>query len=50
MGLLDNINPTSYYWDTSNSTLKTGGYQFVTLDNIINAFMVAYVGEDKLLS
>ena len=50
MGLLDNQNTYNYYTYTSDSSLKTGGYQFVTLDNIINAFMVAYVGENKILS
>jgi hypothetical protein len=27
-----------------------GGYQFVSLDDIINQFMIVYVGEDKILS
>ena len=27
-----------------------GGYQFTTLDNIVNQFMFAYVGEDKIIS
>ena len=27
-----------------------GNYQFTSLDNIINQFMVAYVGEDKIIS
>lgn len=27
-----------------------GGYQFVTLQNIIDQFMVVYVGEDKIIS
>ena len=27
-----------------------GGYQFTSLSNIINAFEVIYVGEDKLIS
>ena len=49
MGLLDNYNTNEYYYDTSESGLKTGGYQFVTLDNIISAFMIAYVGEDKII-
>ena len=28
---------------------QTGQYQFVSLDNIINQFMVVYVGEEKLI-
>jgi len=27
-----------------------GGYQFVSLDDIINQFMIVYVGEDKIIS
>jgi len=45
MGLLDNQSQNSYY--TGNSF---GDYQFVTLDNIINAFMISYVGESKIIS
>ena len=45
MGLLDNQTQYEYY--NSNDF---GNYQFVTLDNIINAFMVAYVGENKIIS
>ena len=26
-----------------------GGYQFTSLDDIINYFMVAYIGEDKMI-
>ena len=44
MGLLDNQTQYDYY--TGNNL---GNYQFVSLDNIINAFMVAYVGEGKLI-
>ena len=29
---------------------QLGNYQFVSLDDIINQFMVAYVGEDKMIS
>tara|TARA_R100000655_G_scaffold29451_5_gene59405 strand:+ start:838 stop:1731 length:894 start_codon:yes stop_codon:yes gene_type:complete len=46
MGLLDNQNQNQYYTSTSGQ----GDYQFITLDNIINAFMVAYVGEGKIIS
>jgi hypothetical protein len=45
MGLLD--NQTQKQWYDSSSK---GDYQFVSLDNIINAFMVAYVGEGKILN
>ena len=51
MGLL---NKSQYdYYNTSSdnySELDLGGYQFVSLDNIINAFMLIYVGEDKIVS
>ena len=47
MGLLDNQTQRAYY--TQNElTGDFGTYQFVTLDNIISAFMIAYVGEDKI--
>lgn len=36
----------NYYTGTSGF----GNYQFVSLSNIIDAFMVVYVGEDKLIS
>ena len=45
MGLLDNQTQYEYY--TGN---LFGNYQFVTLENIINAFMFAYVGEGKLIN
>ena len=45
MGLLDNTTAAEYYQGGN-----AGNYQFVTMDNIISAFMVAYVGEDKLIS
>ena len=41
MGLLDNITEYQYY----NSSTQSGLYQWTTLNNIINAFMVIYVGE-----
>jgi hypothetical protein len=40
-----NQNGASYYYQT----LKAGYYQFTSLDDIINQFMVSYVGEDKLI-
>ena len=35
MGLLDGLNQQTYYTGTTG-----GDYQFVTLEHIINAFMV----------
>tara|TARA_R100001594_G_scaffold143877_2_gene192336 strand:+ start:684 stop:2243 length:1560 start_codon:yes stop_codon:yes gene_type:complete len=46
MGLLDNTTQRLYYDDDSNF----GSYQFVSLEDIINQFMVAYVGEEKIIS
>ena len=48
MGLLDGINQETYYG--SANAANYGNYQFTSLDNIINAFMVVYVGEDKIIS
>jgi hypothetical protein len=45
MGLLDNQTQNNYYTGSSFGT-----YQFVSLENIINAFMYVYVGEGKILS
>ena len=36
--------------EVNKSTNPFGGYQFTSLDNIINQFMFAYVGEDKIIS
>jgi len=47
MGLLTQ-NQEQYY-DASNSA-NYGDYQFVTLENIIKAFMVIHVGEGKIIS
>ena len=47
MGLLDNQTDQQYY-NTSN--LKNyGEYLFVSLENIINQFIIAYVGEDNII-
>ena len=46
MGLY-NGNLFNYYATPSLETL--GGYQFISITDIINNFMVAYVGEDKIL-
>ena len=46
MGLLDGTTQQSYYTTAANY----GNYQFITLDNVIAAFMAVYVGEGKLIS
>jgi hypothetical protein len=46
MGLL--TQNQSQYYNSSNSA-NYGDYQFTSLENIINAFMFAYVGEDKII-
>ena len=45
MGLLDNTTEQAYY-EGGN----LGSYQFTSLDNIIDQFMFAYVGGDKIIS
>ena len=45
MGLLDNQTQNQYY---TGSNL--GNYQFTSLDNIISAFMITYVGESKIIN
>ena len=45
MGLLDNQTQQAYYTGSDFGT-----YQFVTLDHLINCFMIAYVGESKIIS
>ena len=51
MGLLDNQSQYQYYPTAfgGQGGGDVGGYQFVTMENIIAAFMVAYVGEDKII-
>ena len=44
MGLLDTTQQA--YYDGNDF----GNYQFTSLDDIINQFIVAYVGEDKIIS
>jgi len=44
MGLLDSTTSNAYY---SGSDL--GGYQFTSLDNVVDQFMIAYVGEGKII-
>ena len=48
MGLLDGQTQNQYY--NTNNSANWGNYQFTTIENIINAFMVAYVGEGKIIS
>ena len=45
MGLLNGTTQKAYY--TGNNF---GDYQFISLENIINQCIVAYVGEDKIIS
>ena len=45
MGLLDNVTQQEYYQGSD-----FGNYQFTSLDDIINQFIIAYVGEDKVIS
>ena len=45
MGLLDGTTQQAYYTGSDFGT-----YQFTSLENIINAFIVAYVGEDKIIT
>ena len=44
MGLLDSTTQQNYYQGDDH-----GNYQFTSLDDIINQFMVVYVGEDKII-
>ena len=45
MGIL-NQTQNEYYNNSSNF----GNYQFTSLDDIINQFMIAYIGEEKIIS
>lgn len=45
MGLLDGTTQSAYY-DSDD----LGNYQFVSLEDIISGFMIAYVGEGKIVS
>jgi hypothetical protein len=45
MGLLDGATQQQYY--TGNDL---GNYQFTSLEDVINQFLVAYVGEEKIIS
>ena len=54
MGLLDNQTQEQYYLGNDGTQLSNdesyGAYQFITLKDIVNSFIVAYVGEDKIIS
>ena len=43
------LNQTQNAYYGSGNSANYGDYQFVSLDHIINGFMVAYVGESKLI-
>ena len=45
MGLLDDTTHQQYYQGNDY-----GNYQFTSLDDVISQFLVAYVGEDKIIS
>ncbi len=45
MGLLDNQTQKAYYEGSD-----FGAYQFVSLSDVINNFLITYVGKDKLIS
>ena len=45
MGLLDNTTQKAYY-----EGKDFGNYQFTSLDDIINQFLITYVGENKIIS
>ena len=47
MGLITNTGQG--YYSTSSPT-PFGNYQFTSIDHIINQFIIAYVGEDKIIS
>ena len=47
MGLITQTG--QQYYSTASPT-PLGDYQFISLQNIINNFIVAYVGEDKIIS
>jgi len=45
MGLLDNVTQQDY-----QNGANHGNYQFTSLDDVINQFIIGYVGEDKTIS
>ena len=48
MGLLGSTSAETYYGSANSDNY--GNYQFITIKDIVNNFMVAYVGEGKLIS
>ena len=51
MGLLDGTTQNTYYNATNPAAIGVStNYQFITLDSIIANFMIAYVGEGKIIS
>ena len=54
MALLDGVQQNEYYQGNAPEIFGgvngLGNYQFVSLENIITAFVVNYVGEDKIIS
>ena len=53
MGLINQTNEQYYegadgIWNSGDENY--GDYQFTSLDNIISNFIIAYVGEDKIIS
>ena len=50
MGLLKNHLPQQHYQNTHPGNGQYNHYQFVSLSDIINQFMVVYVGEGKAIS
>ena len=49
MGLLENHVPQQHYQNTHPNNGKYNHYQFVPLSDIISQFMVAYVGDEKII-
>ena len=49
MGLLENHLPQQHYQNTHPNNGKYNHYQFVPLSDIISQFMVAYVGDEKII-
>ena len=47
MGLLDNTTQRNYYKQYRS---ELGSYQFVSLADIINQFMIVYTGEEKIIT
>ena len=53
MGLITETGQSYYQGDDSvqrSGDENYGNYQFISLEDIVNNFIVAYVGEDKIIS